>query len=135
MGQSSPPGNKPSTSTDINAFHFSYAHLNKELFRETAHKAGVTLTGKPKACIECSMAKGPRKAIHKTSSTRGSKKLGRVLVDLCGPKQVSTAGDTRYKMIIRDDFIRLTCLKFLRNKFDASDAFEEFLVGIRTEEM
>ena len=127
------PGNKSPTSTDINAFHCSYAHVNEELLRATARKLGVTLTGKLNPCIGCSMAKGLRKAIHKTTSTRANKKLGRVFVDLCGPKPVSAAGGKRYMMIIRDDFTRFTWLKFLRNKLDAADAFKEFLADTRTE--
>ena len=127
------PGSKSPTSTDINAFHCSYAHVNEDLLRATTRKLGVTLAGKLNPCIGCSMAKGLRKAIHKTTSTRASKKLGRVFVDLCGPKHVSAAGGKRYMMIIRDDFTRFTWLKFLRNKLDAADAFKEFLADTRTE--
>ena len=79
------------------------------------------------------MDKGLRKAIHKTSSTRASKKLGKVFVDLRGTKHVSAAGGKWYTMIIRDDFTCFTWLKFLRNKFDATVAFKEFLAVTRKE--
>ena len=131
--QSSPLVASPPHQQTSTLLHCSYAHVNEELLRATARKLGVTLTGKLSPCIGCSMAKGLPKAIHKTTSTRASKKLGRMFVDLCSPKHVLAAGSKRYTMIVRDDFTRFTWLKFLGNKLDAADPFKEFHADTNTD--
>ena len=58
------------------------------------------------------MAKGLRKRIKQSTHTRAGKKLGRVFVDLSGPKMVESLGRKRYTLIVRDDFSRYTWVYF-----------------------
>ena len=89
------PGVKPpniDTEVDINEFHCSFGHVHKELLLETAKQRGVTLTGELHECKGCSMAKGRKKPIAKTTKSRADKRGGRVFLDVCGPKSVRSIG-------------------------------------------
>ena len=75
------------TAVDINVFHCVHAHANEPLLRETAKSLNVKLFGKLRPCTGCSSAKGYRKSIPSSTKSRASEKLGRVFVDLSGPKR------------------------------------------------
>ena len=79
------------------------------------------------------MAKGLRKGIKQSTHTRAAKKLGRVFVDLSGPKVVESLGRKRYTLIVRDDFSRYTWVYFMRHKSDATELFEQFLADSRAD--
>ena len=77
------------------------------------------------------MGKGLRKAIPSTTTSRATRKLGRVFIDLGGKREVTSIGGKHYPMIVRDDLTRFTWLFFLKHKSDAADKFEEFLASVR----
>ena len=60
----------PTNPTDINTFYCTYGHTYKVLFKKTAEQQGVNLSGEPHECRGCSMAKGPRKPIARSTHTR-----------------------------------------------------------------
>ena len=72
------------TEVDINKLHCSFGHVQKELLLETTKQRDVTLTGELEECEGCSMAKGRRKPIAKTTKNRADKRGGRVFLDVCG---------------------------------------------------
>ncbi|CAN0277930.1 unnamed protein product, partial [Laminaria digitata] len=90
----------------INVFHCVYGHSNELLLRETAKSLDVKLLGKLRPCTGCSMAKGYRKPIPSSTKTRASKKLGRLFVDLSGPKRTPSLLGKRYVMLVKDDYSR-----------------------------
>ena len=77
------------------------------------------------------MGKGLRKTIPSTTTSRATRKVQRVFVDLSGKKAVASINGSRYAMIVRDDFTRYSWLYFLRHKSDASAKFEQFLSDVR----
>ena len=83
------PGQQPNKSViDINDYHCAAGHSHEVLLRKTAEQQGIALEGNLLECRGCSMAKGLRKSIKQSTHTRAGKKLGRVFVDLSGPKVV-----------------------------------------------
>ena len=118
---------------DVNDFHVSYGHAHEALLRETAKRMGVKLSGTLKPCSGCSLGKGLRKGIPSSTSTRAVKKLGRVFVDVSGPKPIPSIGGNNYTCLIRDDFTRMTWVYFLRKKSDATEAFKQFLADVRAD--
>ena len=70
------------TEVDINGFHCSFGHTHKELLFEMAKQRGVTLTGELQEGECCSMAKGRRKPIAKTTKNRVDECGGRVFLCL-----------------------------------------------------
>ena len=126
------PGQLPSkTVVDINDYHCAAGHSHEVLLRKTAEKQGIVLEGKLLECRGCSMAKGLRKGIKQSTHTRADKKLGRVFVDLSGPKVVEPLGRKRYTLIVRDDFSRYTWVYCMRRKSNAAEMLEQFLADTR----
>ncbi|CAM9287200.1 unnamed protein product, partial [Laminaria digitata] len=121
------------TAVDIDVFHCVYGHSNELLLRETAQSLDVKLLGKLRPCTGCSMAKGYRKPIPSSTKTRASKKLGRLFVDLSGPKRIPSLLGKRYVMLVKDDCSRHAWVYFLKNKSDAANAFRKFLADVRAD--
>ena len=120
------------TAVDINVFHCVHGHSNELLLRETVKSLGVELLGTLRPCTGCSMANGHRKPIGSTKS-RASYKLGRVFVDLSGPKRTPSLLGKRYIMLVKDDFSRCAWVYFLKHKSEAADAFRKFLTDVRAD--
>ena len=117
----------------IHDFHCIHGHAGEHLQKLTAKSLGVELEGEMQPCIGCSMAKGFRKGIPNSTRSRASKKLGRVFVDLSGPKSVPSLGGKRYVMIVKDDFSRFAWLYFLSRKSEAAVCFKRFLTSVRAD--
>ena len=123
--------NKPVV--NINDYHCAAGHSHGPLLRKTAEQQGVVLEGKLLECKRCSMAKGLRRVIKQSAHSRADEKLGRVFVDLSGPKVVKSHGGKRYTLIVRDDFSRYTWVYFLRHKSDAAETLKQFLSDTRAD--
>ena len=111
------PGSTASTETrvDINVFHCVQGHSNELLLQETAKSLGLELVGKSKPCTRCSMAKGHRKPIPNITKSRATEKLGRVLVNLSGPKRTPSPTGARCVMPVQDDYSRHAWVYFLKH--------------------
>ena len=128
------PGQLPKKpAIDINDYHCAAGHSHVVLLRKTAEQQGFVLEGKLLECRGCSIAKGFRKGIKQSTHTRADKKLGKVFVDLSGPKAVESLGQKRYTLIVRDDFSRYTWVCFMRHMSDTAEMFEQFLAGTRAD--
>lgn len=62
------------------------------------------------------MGKAIRQGVPSSTTTRTTRKLERVFVDLTGPRRVSSVGGVNYMMIIKDDSPRYTWLYGLTTK-------------------
>ena len=58
------------------------------------------------------MAKGYRKPIPNSAKLRATAKLGRVFVDLSGPKRTPFLSGARYVMLVKDDHSRHVWMYF-----------------------
>ena len=91
------PGRLPKKpAIGISEYHRAAGHSHEVLRRKTAEQQGIALEGKLLECRGCFMAKSLRKGIKQSTRTRADKKLGRVVVDLCGPKVVVSREETVY---------------------------------------
>ena len=128
------PGKLPNKPVvNINDYHCTAGYSHEALFCKTAKQQGVALQGKLLECKGCSMAKGLRRGIKQSTHTRAEKKLGKVFVDLSGPKVVESDGGKRYTLIVRDEFSRYTWVYFMRHKSDAAETFKQFLSDTRAD--
>ena len=122
------------TPTDISILHCTFGHTHEVLLKKTATQQGIADSGDLHECRGCSMAKGLRKPIARSTHTRAAKKLQSVFVDLRGLMTVQIIGGKRYTLIVRDDYTRFTRVYFLRHKLDAANAFESFLAEMRADD-
>ena len=123
----------PTTPTKINILHCTFGHTHEVLLKKTATQQGIAYSGDLHECWGCSMVKGLRKPIARSTHTTAAKKLQRVFVDLSGPMTVQSIGGKRYTLIVRDDYTRFTRMYFLRLKSDAASAFESFPAEVRAD--
>ena len=123
----------PNPPPDINILHCTFGHAHEGLLKKTATQQGIAYSGELHECRGCSMAKGLRKPIARSTHTRADKRLQRVFVDLSGPMAVKSIGGKRYTLIVRDDCTRFNRVYFLRHKSDAASAFESFLAEVRAD--
>lgn len=63
--------------------------------------------------VGCPMSKRLCKLILSKTSTRATKELGQVFVDLSYIKSVQTLGGKQYTMIVREHYSRYTFRRFL----------------------
>ena len=77
------------------------------------------------------MAKGYRKPIANSTKSRAMEKLGRVFVDISGPKSTHSLLGKNYAMIVKDDFTRYSWVYFFERRSDAAEAFRKFLADVR----
>ena len=123
----------PTTPIDIHNLHWTFGHTQEVLLKKTATHQGIAYSGELHECRGCSMAKGLRKPIARSTLTRAAKKLQRVFVHLSGPMTVQSIGGKRYTLIVRYECTRFTRVCFLRHKSDAASAFESFLAEVRAD--
>ena len=126
---------KKTDSVDINDFHRIHAHASVNLLRATAKRLDVKLAGELKPCAGCAMGKSIRHGVPSSTKTRATERLGRVFVDLTGPRSVASVGGVHYMMIVRDDFSRFTWLYGLKSKSSSATAFafRKFLADVRVD--
>ena len=79
------------------------------------------------------MAKGHRKPIPNSTNIRATEKLGRVVVDLSGPKITLSLPGVRYVMLVNDDYSRHAWVYFLKHKSNSGDVFRKFLADARAD--
>ena len=84
--------NAPTTPIDINILYCTFGHTHEILLKKTATQQGIAYSGELHECRGCSMAKGLRKPIARSTHTRAAKMLQRVFVDLSGPMAVQSIG-------------------------------------------
>ena len=118
-------------SMDNNDMYVSYAHAHPGIWHETAKQLGFRLTGNFRACGGCTMSKGKRQPLRKTSLYRSEGPLQRVFADLARLKPTQSAGGALYTMLTKDDFSRFGWTFFLKQKSDAGAAFKGFLTDVR----
>ena len=123
----------PTTPNDVNILHCTFGHTHEVLRKKTATQQGIAYSGDLHECRGCSMAKGLRKPIARSTHTRAAKKLQRAFANLSRLMTVQSIGGKRYTLIVRDDSTRFTRVYFLRHKSDAASAFESFLAEVRAD--
>lgn len=90
---------------------------------------GIQLVGELVPCTECLEVKGKRMAVSWATSSRSTKLLERVFVDL-SEKRLRSPGSEGCLMMIVDDFSRIAWPYFLKKKSAVPAVFARFLLGI-----
>ena len=121
------------TAVDINVLHCVHCHSNELLLGETAKSLRVELLGTLRPYTGCSISKGYRKPIPSSTKSRASETLGRVFVDLSGPKRTPSLLGKRYIILVKADFSRYAWLYFLKHNSEAADAFRKCLADVRAD--
>ncbi|GJT20389.1 retrovirus-related pol polyprotein from transposon TNT 1-94 [Tanacetum coccineum] len=82
-------------------------------------------------CSLCAMGKSKKKSHKPKSEDTNQEKLYLLHMDLCGPMRVVSVNGKKYILVIVDDYLRFTWVKFLRSKDEAPDFIIKFLKMIQ----
>ncbi|GKE18227.1 retrovirus-related pol polyprotein from transposon TNT 1-94 [Tanacetum coccineum] len=83
-------------------------------------------------CLLSKASKTNKKKPHKPKSEdTNQEKLYLLHMDLCGPMRVASVNGKKYILIIVDDYLRFTWVKFLRSKDEAPNFIINFLKMIQ----
>ena len=115
---------------NINYLHVALVHSYAGTLRETARQRGVKVVGELVPCAGCSAAKGRRMPVPRSTNSRSTKSLERLVIDLSG-KRPTSSGDHQYRLMIVDGFFRFGWTYFLKEKSDVPAVFAGFLADMR----
>ncbi|CAM9887516.1 unnamed protein product, partial [Chrysoparadoxa australica] len=111
---------------DINVFHQRMGHLSEDYTRAAAKEWGITLTGgRLRPCEGCAYGKGQQKAVPKSTETRATRKLERVLVDTAPMSSRSLGGSRNWIMVV-DDATRMMWSFFREYRNQLAEVMEDF---------
>ena len=123
----------------LEMWHCRLGHVNYATIVDMAQKGLVTgmhinLSTLPPICQHCILGKQTKKAVPKT---RQGQRAGRILdivyLDLTGPEEVTSAGGTKYIMILIDNHSSMMWIYLLKEKSQAKDVFIKWRALIENE--
>ncbi|GJX27278.1 retrovirus-related pol polyprotein from transposon TNT 1-94 [Tanacetum coccineum] len=82
-------------------------------------------------CSACAMGKSKKKPHKPKSEDTNQEKLYLLHMDLCGPMRVTSVNGKKYILVIVDDYLRFTWVKFLRSTDEALNFIIKFLKMIQ----
>ena len=113
-------------SIDIMVAHELLGHPGEKKVRDTAKIQGWKLVGAWQACEWCDQAKARQKNISKVTERRTTHPGEMLHLDLTGPFK-TTPSNSRFAMVIVDDFTDRKWIHLLQRKSQALNELEELL--------
>ncbi|GKB80433.1 retrovirus-related pol polyprotein from transposon TNT 1-94, partial [Tanacetum coccineum] len=108
-------------------WHFRLSHLNFGTLNQLAKDS--LARGIPKLkyqkdhlCSACALGKSKKFSHTLKAKDTNQVKLNLLHMDLCGPMRVQSINEKKYILVIVDDYLRFTWVKFLRSKDEAPEA-------------
>nr|GEV13313.1 hypothetical protein [Tanacetum cinerariifolium] len=117
-------------------WHHQLSHLNFGTLNKVA-KDGLA-RGIPKLkfqkdhlCSACALGKSKKSSHQPKAEDTNQEKLYLLHMDLYGPMCVASINEKRYILVIVDDYLRFTWVRFLRSKDEAPEAIIKFIKNIQ----
>jgi hypothetical protein len=110
-------------------WHQRLDHLNRASLSKLEKMVnGMNLKEVPlhHVCEACIEGKHQRTSFLKDEAIRASKLLELVHSDMCGPMKTTSRGGARYFVTFIDDFLRKTCVYFLKAKGEVFDKVKAY---------
>lgn len=120
------------TST-LQGWHEKLVHQN--IFQVKNYLNNMNIKFDPKEQIQCEpciLGKMHRKPL-KNSLTKSQRPGELIHADLCGPMENTSVGNSRYFLLLKDDFSHYLTIIFLTHKSEVTDLIKEFIIKTETE--
>ena len=119
-------------------WHQRLGHMNfKDMKKIGAIEAvkGLPKLGKNEVgvCGPCQMGKQTKVAHKRTKDVNTKRPLELLHMDLVGPVQTESLGGKKYIFVCVDDFSRFTWVRFLREKSETFDVFNNLCIKLENE--
>ncbi|GAA0151607.1 hypothetical protein LIER_10294 [Lithospermum erythrorhizon] len=112
--------------------HTNYRNIQQLISKEVV-KGLPKLEIKEKICGECQVGKQTKVSHQLLQQVFTTRVLELLHMDLMGPMQVENIRGKKDIYVLVDDFSRYTWVKFIREKYDAFDAFQQLVAQIQRE--
>jgi hypothetical protein len=114
-------------------WHFRFGHTSHDRLEAMQKLYSDIVVNKDGFCCDiCHLAK-QRKLSYKLSTSRASKCIELLHMDLWGPFSVSTTQGHKYFLTIVDDFNRFTWIVLLKGKYEAALKIQEFITSVEVQ--
>ncbi|GKC76965.1 retrovirus-related pol polyprotein from transposon TNT 1-94 [Tanacetum coccineum] len=111
--------------------HFNFGTINDLARKDLVRGLPRLKFEKDHLCSACQLGKS-KKHTHKPKTENTNLEVLHTLhMDLCGPMQVQTINEKKYILVIIDDYLRFTWVKFLRSKDENPEVVIKFLKQIQ----
>ncbi|GJW94895.1 retrovirus-related pol polyprotein from transposon TNT 1-94 [Tanacetum coccineum] len=111
--------------------HLNFGTLNKLAKYGLARGIPKLKSKKDHLCSTCSLGKSKKSSYQPKAEVTNQKKLYLLHMDLCGPIHVESINRKKYILVIVDDYLLFTWVKFLRSKDEAPDAIIKCISNIQ----
>ncbi|GJR24978.1 retrovirus-related pol polyprotein from transposon TNT 1-94 [Tanacetum coccineum] len=82
-------------------------------------------------CSACALGKSKKSSHQPKAEDTNQEKLHILHMDLCGPMRVESINGKKYMLVIVNDYLRFTWVRFLRSKDEAPDAIIKCIKNIQ----
>ncbi|GJR05217.1 retrovirus-related pol polyprotein from transposon TNT 1-94 [Tanacetum coccineum] len=108
--------------------HLNFGTLNKLAKDGLARGISKLKFQKDHLCSACALGKSKKSSHQPKAEDTNQEKLYLLHMDICGPMRVESINGKKYILVIVDDYLRFTWVRFLRSKDKAPDAIIELFV-------
>ncbi|GJZ64785.1 retrovirus-related pol polyprotein from transposon TNT 1-94 [Tanacetum coccineum] len=111
--------------------HLNFGTLNKLAKDGLAQGIPRFKFQKDHLCSACALGKSKKSSHQPKAEDSNQDKLYLLQMDLCGPMPVASINGKRYILVIVDDYLRFTWVRFLRTKDEATEAIIKCIKNIQ----
>ncbi|GJT11468.1 retrovirus-related pol polyprotein from transposon TNT 1-94 [Tanacetum coccineum] len=117
-------------------WHRRLFHLNFGTINQLAKQGLVRVLPKLKyekdhLCSMCSLGKSKKHSHKPKAEDTIQEKLYLLHMDLCGPMRIESINEKKYILVIVDDYLRFTWVKFLRSKDETPKVIIKFIKQVQ----
>lgn len=111
------------------SWHYRFAHQNFDQVKKILTRNNIKYIEDDvnKVCKECLAGKQHRNPFH-TSDSRAKRALELVHADVCGPMETTSLGESRYFLLIKDDYSSYHYVYFMKCKSEVKVNIEKFIM-------
>ncbi|GJT92466.1 retrovirus-related pol polyprotein from transposon TNT 1-94 [Tanacetum coccineum] len=111
--------------------HLNFGTLNKLAKDGLARGIARLKFQKDHLCSACTLGKSKKTSHQPKAEDTNQEKLYLLHMDLCGPMRVASINGKRYILVIVDDYLRFTWVRFLKTKDEAPAAIIKCIKNIQ----
>nr|GEW92332.1 ribonuclease H-like domain-containing protein [Tanacetum cinerariifolium] len=111
--------------------HLNFATINKVIKQGLARGLPKLKYEKNHLCSACSLRKSKKHTYKPKFEDSIQEKLYLLRMDLCGPIRIESINGKKYILVIVDDYLRFTWMKFLRSNDETPEFVIKFLKMIQ----
>nr|GEV31931.1 retrovirus-related Pol polyprotein from transposon TNT 1-94 [Tanacetum cinerariifolium] len=111
--------------------HLNFGTLNKLAKDGLARGIPRLKFQKDHLCSACALGKSKKSSHQPKAEDTNQEKLYLLHMDLCGPMRVASINEKRYILVIVNDYLRFTWVRFLRSKDEDPEAIIKCIKNIQ----